>query len=129
VKLKKGNVMKKLLLACTASATILIAGCTSAQVEANINAACTALGAGASAVVVVAGLIPGGVAISTEVNGLITSVTADCPAFSADVAAAVAAISNIGGSGTITVSSQTASMKATGQRAKVVVFHFGPYGT
>ena len=121
--------MKKLLLACTASATILIAGCTSAQVEANINAACTALGAGASAVVVVAGLIPGGVAISTEVNWLITSVTADCPAFSADVAAAVAAISNIGGSGTITVSSQTASMKATGQRAKVVVFHFGPYGT
>ena len=121
--------LKKLLISSIIASGVLLAACTSAQVEANINAACTALGAGASAVAVVAGLIPGGNTVSTEVNGIITSVTADCPAFSADVAAAVAAISNLGGSGSVSVSAQTAAMKRMGERAKTSTFYFGPYGS
>lgn len=122
--------MKKILLASATSAAILLAGCTSTQVAANILAGCTVLGAGAQAVATVSGLLPDGTAINSVVGGIITDVTNDCPTFANDVANVVAGISNIGGSGTVTVAAQTAAMKRTGERMKVSApFHFGPYGS
>ena len=121
---------KKLLISSTIASGILVAACTSAQVEANVLAGCTALGAGAQAVATVAGLIPGGTTVSTVVSGLIADVTTDCPAFASSVASTVAAISNIGGSGTVTVSAQTAAMRRMGEKARVSQpFYFGPYGS
>jgi hypothetical protein len=109
---------------------IMLAACTSTEVQANVLAACQALGAGASAVATVAGLLPDGTEVSSVVTGIVTDVTNDCPAFASDVANAVAAISNIGGSGTVSVAAQTASMKARGERMRVSApFHFGPYGS
>jgi hypothetical protein len=122
--------MKKLLISTVGAAAMLLAACTSAQVQADILAGCQAIGAGASAVATVAGVLPDGTAVTSVVTGIVTDVTNDCPAFASDVAAAVSAISNIGGSGTVTVAAQTAAMKYRGERARASVpFHFGPYGT
>jgi hypothetical protein len=122
--------VKKILISTVGSVAFLLAACTSAEVQANILAGCQALGAGASAVAVVAGALPDGAIVNTVITGIIGSVINDCPTFATDVAAAVSAISNIGGSGTVAVSAQTASMKLRGERAKSSVpFHFGPYGS
>ena len=121
--------MKKLLISSIAIPGFLLIGCTTTQIASNILAGCTALGAGAQAVATIAGLLPDGAAVSTVVNGLIGSVANDCPVFANDVAGIIAEISNVGGSGTVTVAASTAAMKVGGQKAKVVVFHFGPYGT
>ena len=122
--------LKKLLVSSTIASAILLGACTSAQVEANILSGCEALGAGAQAVATIAGLLPNGTTVSTVVSGLIGSVTADCPAFASSVANTVAAISNIGGSGQVTVEAKTAEMRRMGKKAMVSQpFYFGPYGS
>lgn len=122
--------MKKMLVSMIFAPAILLAACTSTQVQSNVLAACQALGAGASAVATVAGLLPDGSVVTSVVKGIVTDVTNDCPAFASDVANAVAAISNIGGSGTVSVAAQTAAMKRRGERMQVSApFHFGPYGS
>jgi|SRR5579859_899474 len=105
--------IKSLFIVPVVAAAILLAACTPAEVTANIESACAAIGAGLSAVAVVSGSIPGGAVISSTISTIITGVGGECSTFATDVGNAVSDITNIGGTANVTVASSGATPAAS----------------
>jgi hypothetical protein len=126
------NTLTKSAAVALAASTILLAGCTSAEVSQALTSACSALGAGASAVAVVSGVLPGGAVVSSTISTLISDVSANCPAFASDVAAAIGDITNLGASADVTVSPSVATSSKMATRfgaAGAVHFTVKPDGS
>lgn len=106
----------KLAIIPALSAGVLLGACTSAEVVSNIENACAAIGSGLSAVALISGNISGATLVSSTISAVINDVSSDCASFATDVGSAVADITNIGGTASVTVSSAPASAPAASKR-------------